>query len=566
MSHIAGGDLHSLLLLEDGEVFAFGGNDEGQCTVPAAVRGRRATQVAAGASYSVVLLEDGDVVAFGSNDHGQCSIPANLRGQRATQVAAGAWHMLILLESGELVAFGNNAEGQCDIPAAVRAMRATKVAAGANHSLVVLENGELVVFGANDMGQCTIPARVQGNRVKEVDGGWGHSVVLLEHGEVVAFGQTGNGICDVPAEAQGQRAVQVSTDNVHTLVLLKSGEVVEFGGRCYIPARAEGNRAIEVASGACHSLLVLENGEVVAFGRNNRGQCTVPDLKGKKVGCATSSHQGTSTSRSDRLQAEFRSTRQSEGVGDVHYQLIEDFAKTVRPTKSVKAHFQEEVPVAFPDISREFLDYYLSGATAIASSRLDEKVTGDLEPMEVWALVAYTMDSRRSGLPGAGASQNFYHQLNKSLQKRDMAVIRLIQNYLHFLMQALQKVPCVLPDPGQEGRLLHRGVSSSQLDLIRQKYPLGQVIHWSGITSVSLDEHVAREFACEDGPGGILFKITARSARVVGSISAIPVEQEAILLPNFKACVTKGLAQKAGESSVLWELELVETQGGTYVF
>jgi len=67
---VAGGGYHSLLLLEDGSVLAFGWNDGGQARVPD-LCGRQVLQVAAGGRHSLLLLEDGPVLAFGRNDDGQ---------------------------------------------------------------------------------------------------------------------------------------------------------------------------------------------------------------------------------------------------------------------------------------------------------------------------------------------------------------------------------------------------------------------------------------------------------------------------------------------------------------
>eukprot|EP00971_Amphidinium_carterae_P032697 643972-Amphidinium_carterae.1 len=54
--------VHRLVVLEDGNVIAFGLNRGGQCNVPTTevLRGRRTTQVACGYAHSLMLLEDGD--------------------------------------------------------------------------------------------------------------------------------------------------------------------------------------------------------------------------------------------------------------------------------------------------------------------------------------------------------------------------------------------------------------------------------------------------------------------------------------------------------------------------
>jgi len=79
--------------------------------------------------------------------------------------------------------------------------------------------------------------------------------------------------------------------------------------------------------------------------------------------------------------------------------------------------------------------------------------------------------------------------------------------------------------------------------VIARNYEKGKKIHWSGTTSTSMDAAVAEAFAKSEG---VVFRITASSARVLGEISVLPGEAESILLPNFKALVTKGLYTERG--------------------
>ena len=75
--------------------------------------------VAAGAGHSLALLRNGVVVAWGANGLKQCDVPAAVQGQ-AEAVAAGGDHSLALLRGGGVVAWGRNDEEQCDVPAPVQ--------------------------------------------------------------------------------------------------------------------------------------------------------------------------------------------------------------------------------------------------------------------------------------------------------------------------------------------------------------------------------------------------------------------------------------------------------------
>ena len=57
----------------NGEIEAWGDNEEGQCDVPEPNAGFVA--VAGGGFHSLGLKEDGSIVAWGWNDSGQCNVP-----------------------------------------------------------------------------------------------------------------------------------------------------------------------------------------------------------------------------------------------------------------------------------------------------------------------------------------------------------------------------------------------------------------------------------------------------------------------------------------------------------
>ncbi len=145
---VAAGKFHNLAIREDGTVWAWGMNNFGQLgngewgldansAVPVQVLGlddegylEGVTQVAAGWEHSVALLEDGTVVAWGSRCHAQLGDggrdsnswsvhPVQVRGPDGeealigvTAVSCGAHHTIAQLEDGTAVAWGSNHEGQ----------------------------------------------------------------------------------------------------------------------------------------------------------------------------------------------------------------------------------------------------------------------------------------------------------------------------------------------------------------------------------------------------------------------------------------------------------------------
>ncbi len=139
---IAAGAYHSLVLTKVGSVFAFGDNTYGQCGPalsepilnekgepvsrrvirPQKIIDSKAVAIAAGTSHSLVLLEDGQVLAFGDNSRGQLGSGATDSSNEmiavagitnAMKIAAGGDHSLVVTDAGQtLLAFGDNSLGQ----------------------------------------------------------------------------------------------------------------------------------------------------------------------------------------------------------------------------------------------------------------------------------------------------------------------------------------------------------------------------------------------------------------------------------------------------------------------
>lgn len=194
---IAAGEEHSLALLSTGEVRAWGNGESGQlgdenlANKKEAVPVRKlkdtttsvATSIAAGEEHSLALLSDGTVMAWGSNSAGQlgdgtttgpdqcsygpCSkLPVAVAGLRGVvAIAAGGNHSLALLSNHTVMAWGENTFGQLgdgtttdsNVPVLVSGLTGVvAIAAGEEHSLALLSNGTVVAWGADGEGQLGI--------------------------------------------------------------------------------------------------------------------------------------------------------------------------------------------------------------------------------------------------------------------------------------------------------------------------------------------------------------------------------------------------------------------------
>jgi Regulator of chromosome condensation (RCC1) repeat len=270
---IAGGQEQSLALLKHGTVMAWGGDYYGQLgdgregpetnsDVPVEVKGlKEVTAIAAGSDHSLALLKNGTVMAWGNNEFGQLGdgeqgeahssdVPVEVKGlKEVTAIAAGRFYSLALLKNGTVMAWGNNELGQLgdgqhggayatDVPVEVEALtEVTAIAAGSQHSLALLKNGTVMAWGNNQSGQLgegniifsDVPVEVEGlTEVTAIAGGQEQSLALLKDGTVMAWGNNSAGELgdgnttnsDVPVEVEGLKEVTAIAGGIqHSLAL-----------------------------------------------------------------------------------------------------------------------------------------------------------------------------------------------------------------------------------------------------------------------------------------------------------------------------------------------------------
>ena len=171
---VAAGDSHSLALLASGLVVAWGDNTYGQTTLPnqlvtgnwggwwwnpiwiANTSWMPVQAIAAGNNHSLALLTNGVVVAWGDNSSGQATPPSNL--SNVVAIAAGYLHSAALCSNGTVVVWGDDSFEQTNVPTGLSNVVA--IAAGDFHTLALLSNGNVVGWGNNSLGQLDTPAGV----------------------------------------------------------------------------------------------------------------------------------------------------------------------------------------------------------------------------------------------------------------------------------------------------------------------------------------------------------------------------------------------------------------------
>ncbi|XP_011688741.1 PREDICTED: probable E3 ubiquitin-protein ligase HERC4 isoform X3 [Wasmannia auropunctata] len=237
---ISCGNCHTLAVNEWGQLFSWGSNMKGQlglnsvdCTerIPRMIKvlGTNViVQIACGVEHSIALTNDGELYAWGSNREGQLGLGSHtnteIKPKRISSLAAvpiafiacGGYHTVVISKSGAVFAWGRNTFGQLGLndtqqrglPCQLRTLRNSKVcyaACGEEFSAFLTLDGGVFTCGAGMYGQLghgnntneILPRQIMelmGSTVTQISCGKRHTLALVpSRGKVYAWGLGGAG-------------------------------------------------------------------------------------------------------------------------------------------------------------------------------------------------------------------------------------------------------------------------------------------------------------------------------------------------------------------------------------
>ncbi|NXR37137.1 RPGR regulator, partial [Zosterops hypoxanthus] len=228
---------HTLVYTEKGNVYAAGGNSEGQLglgdteerttfhLISFFTNQHKIKQLSAGSYTSAAVTEDGQLFVWGDNSEGQIglaneasvSVPCKVDiGKPISFVSCGYYHSAFITGDGELYTFGEPVNGKLGlfpeqlknnrVPQPVLGIteKVTKVACGGEHTVVLTET-DVYTFGLGQYGQLghgtlvfesSVPKSVKHlkrHKIRNISCGENHSAVIAENGLMFTFGDGRHG-------------------------------------------------------------------------------------------------------------------------------------------------------------------------------------------------------------------------------------------------------------------------------------------------------------------------------------------------------------------------------------
>ena len=231
---ISCGANHTAILTKDGKVLTFGNNKQGELGInsiiqqhlPMEISGNHDNIIAVscGGEHTAILNNDGTVFTFGSNIQGQLGInsiieqhlPMEISGNHTDIIAVscGELHTAILKSNGTVLTFGRHNEGQLGqgninnnirtpIEISGNHTDIIAVSCGGLHTAILKSNGTVFTFGRNSYGKLGLGVRNTDERVPipipnhtdiiAVSCGGKHTAILKSNGTVFTFGKYDEG-------------------------------------------------------------------------------------------------------------------------------------------------------------------------------------------------------------------------------------------------------------------------------------------------------------------------------------------------------------------------------------
>ncbi|KAM6315377.1 X-linked retinitis pigmentosa GTPase regulator [Podargus strigoides] len=284
------GDEHTAIVTGNGKLYMFGSNNWGQLglgskntvskpTCVKALKPEKTKLAVCGRNHTLVYTEKGNVYAAGGNNEGQLGLGDTeerttfhlisffTNQHKIKQLAAGSYTSAAVTEDGQLFMWGDNSEGQIglanescvSVPCQVDVGKpVSSISCGYYHSALITGDGELYTFGEPENGKLgLLPEQLKNNRVPQPVLG------IMEKVNKVACG--------------GEHTVVLTETDVYTFGLGQYGQLGHgtFTFETSVPKSVKHLRRHKICNITCgenHTAVIAENGLMFTFGDGRHGK------------------------------------------------------------------------------------------------------------------------------------------------------------------------------------------------------------------------------------------------------------------------------------------------------
>ena len=284
IKQVACGNSHTVILKNDGTLWACGKNTYGQLGLGDTINKNTFTQVitntdnvkqiVCGSLYTFILKNDGTVWSCGDNEYGQLGLGNNTIKKTFTQVtgmndvkqiACGYNHTFILKNDGTVWSCGDNEYGQLGLgnntikktftQVTTNISNVKEIVCGGVHTFILKTDGSIWATGSNEYGQLGLGSTTSkssftkvttniNNDVKQIVCGDYHTIILKNDGSVWSCGNNESRQLGVSATTDQPTFTKVTTNvnndvkqiacgDYHVIILKNDGSVWSCGNNYY---------------------------------------------------------------------------------------------------------------------------------------------------------------------------------------------------------------------------------------------------------------------------------------------------------------------------------------------
>ena len=317
-AQVIAGNAHSLQLRDDGTLWSWGANTNGQLGDGTKVTKSTTVQVltgvrtgAAGFAHTLAVKADGRLWVWGGNSNGQLGDGTTIDKSSPTPtlanvraVFAGGSRSHAIKNDNSLWSWGFNGAGQLgngtkiSTPVPIQVLTNVQaVAAGGSHTLALKNDGTLWVWGSNSSGQLGDGSTVDKptpfqilSGIRAVAAGVAYSLALKNDGSVWAWGnnslgQLGDGsTTNRPSPVMVMTGIDgISAGGYHSLALKTDGTLFVWGNNLYgqigdgtttnrpLPTQVQAG-IVGMIGGNAHTIAIKSDGTLLTWGNNADGQ------------------------------------------------------------------------------------------------------------------------------------------------------------------------------------------------------------------------------------------------------------------------------------------------------